>query len=117
MSKMMLDPQLVEICLAMAEKLDVVEPMSLPARGDALALQAMMDAAVVDAPAPPSSGVTVQVHPINTADGTSIDVHWYTPDAPAQTSPRAAVVYLHGGGMVGGRPEHFDGIIRYYVQQ
>jgi acetyl esterase/lipase len=51
-------------------------------------------------------------HEVSVADGTTILARWY--HLPSSTS-RAAVLYLHGGGMILGSVPIFDGPVSRYV--
>lgn len=85
----------------------------VPERGDALALRAVIDEGMKflgDLPAAPDVEMTGYTA---TNDGVDVPVRWYEKPGSA---PGSAVVYLHGGGMVGGTPEHFDPVARYYVE-
>lgn len=48
-------------------------------------------------------------------DGTRLRVRWYTPADRDTTTPSAAVLYVHGGGMVSGDLEGYHPIIARYV--
>ncbi|WP_182377721.1 alpha/beta hydrolase [Nocardioides sp. WS12] len=107
------DPQIAEAFAVLVEKF--TGAVAAPARGDAPALRAMIDAGLDDAPVPESSGVSVTSHRVPTSDGQSIEMRWYTPDSA--TGPGPVVVYLHGGGMIAGKPDHVDGLVRHYAEQ
>ena len=83
-------------------------------RGDALALRNSIDAAMglVDAQEPDSPDVTRVNHSVRVVSG-EILVRWY---ATEQSAPGSAVVYFHGGGMVGGTVDVFDRTVAKYVQ-
>ena len=117
MSTMMLDPQIAAMYQAMAEKLQSLGDFSPPARGDVHALRAMIDGAMPACPAPPSTGVSVHRHVVASSLQGQFELRWNEPETPPVDELRPAVVYLHGGGMVAGKAEYYDGLVRYYVQQ
>ncbi|KQM83610.1 alpha/beta hydrolase [Agromyces sp. Leaf222] len=114
---MMLDPQIAAMYRALAESLQSLGDFSPPARGDVHALRAMIDGSMPACPAPLSTGVSVREHTISSSLQGRFDVRWYEPEVAKVGELRPAVVYLHGGGMVAGKAEHYDGLVRYYVQQ
>lgn len=85
-------------------------------RGDSRALRQQTDIALgaVDAGEPVSPQVLAEDHRVQIADGSTIRARWYT---KTNSSPGSAVVYLHGGGMVGGSVELYDRLVSKYVQQ
>ena len=60
-------------------------------------------------PVDSASTVRVSVHSLETGDGSSISVRFYTDAARA---PRGVLVWAHGGGYVLGRAEQDDGVLR-----
>ena len=63
----------------------------------------------------PISGVEMTRHTATAADGTELDLAWYSPTAE---SSGAAVLYLHGGGMIYSLAEAgpaYDAAMRSYV--
>ena len=108
------DPQIAELFAALVERFTAEASVALPARGDASALRAVIDAGLDGAPVPESTGIAVSSHRVATSDGQEIDVRWYSPDSAQGPGP--AVVYLHGGGMIAGRADHVDGLVRHYAQ-
>jgi acetyl esterase/lipase len=83
-------------------------------RGDALALRnninttmAMVDIAEPDSPDVSTANYAVPV------EGGEILARWYS---KKYSAPGSAVVYYHGGGMVGGSVDVFDRMIAKYVQ-
>ena len=82
----------------------------LPERGDALALRALVEARQAESYAalPQAPDVAVAGHH---TDG--IDLRWYAPPGGATG---AAVVYLHGGGMIAGTLDGYDPLLRHYAQ-
>jgi acetyl esterase/lipase len=63
---------------------------------------------------PSPSGVRTARHVGRSADGTVIELRWYT-RTDADAAATAAVVYAHGGGMVMGTLDAYDGVIGDYV--
>jgi acetyl esterase/lipase len=84
-----------------------------PAAGDWKARRdgAAADFAAYDALRPVPAGVTAQDYRMTTADGAEVLLRWYTKDAPAGP----AVLYLHGGSMILGSVDLYDGVFRAYV--
>ncbi|WP_405146661.1 alpha/beta hydrolase [Nocardia salmonicida] len=117
MSEMALDPQIAGVYAELAEKIQAAGALALPARGDAIGLRAVVDGGLSVSPTPESSGVSVKSYQVTTSDQESIEVRWYTPDDADPAVPGAVVVYFHGGGMIAGKPEYYDGVARYYVEQ
>jgi len=117
MSDMALDPQIAEVYAALAETIMAAGPLTIPARGDTLALRAVVDGGLSVSPMPESSRVSVKSYEVATSDEQSIEVRWYSPEDADPAVPRPAVAYFHGGGMIAGKPEYYDGVVRYYVEQ
>jgi acetyl esterase/lipase len=90
--------------------------IQLPSRGDVLALREFIDRnlAAVDSAEPDSQNVSSQDHQIEVAGGASILARWYT---KAGSNPGSAVVYFHGGGMVGGSVGIYDKSVARYVEE
>ncbi|MDT5230668.1 MAG: hypothetical protein QOJ56_3432 [Mycobacterium sp.] len=104
-----LDPELA----AMAGANGPGSVWDLP-RGDAIALRnninttmQMVDAAEPSSPDVNTANFTVPV------EGGEILARWYTKEP---SGPGSAVVYYHGGGMVGGSVDAFDRMVAKYVQ-
>jgi len=75
------------------------------------ALDAMLDYFNNQArPAP--AGVEISDHTVTADDGALLLARWYR---KASSPSRAAVLYLHGGGMIAGAVKHFDGPVSRYV--
>jgi quinol monooxygenase YgiN len=55
---------------------------------------------------PPSSGVHNSTYVATAADGASLELRWYTTDT---AGPGSAVVYAHGGGMILGSIDLYNG--------
>ena len=87
----------------------------LPARGDALALRALINAGF------PASFAGLAATPdvswtgyqATAEDGAAIELRWYT---RAGAQPGSAVAYIHGGGMICGTIDYYDPLVRQYVQ-
>ncbi|MDJ0105410.1 alpha/beta hydrolase [Rhodococcus erythropolis] len=75
----------------------------------------MLDLGMAEVPSPPSAGVVARSYFVSVPDGKQIELRWYSTDSDiSATGP--AVVYLHGGGMIGGKVDYYDGLVRHYVQ-
>jgi acetyl esterase/lipase len=88
-----------------------------PARGDWRAVRAAASAglAYMASISPPSSGVTATSFSTPAGDGQGeIEVRWYT---TASAAPGPAVVYTHGGGMLGGSVDLYDEVTSWYVAE
>jgi len=87
----------------------------VPVRGDALALRAMAelnaDGEFGNLPGAPD--VSRADHVVAADDGHQIPLRWYT---RADRAAPAAVVYLHGGGMICGTLDSYEPLVRHYVQ-
>ena len=107
-----LDP---EIAAALALAAEQAGPAELPPRGDALALRAMRDLTADDAYAnlPDAPDVSRADYLVTADDGNQIPLRWYT---RADRAGSAAVVYLHGGGMILGTLDSNERLVRHYVQ-
>jgi acetyl esterase/lipase len=79
--------------------------------GRRAALNAMLEHAN-NVAQPVAAEVEISDHEVSTADDTPIRARWYR--LPASES-RAAVLYLHGGGMILGSVPIFDGPVSRYV--
>ncbi len=79
----------------------------LPAVGDVAARRVASDqrAALLGAAQPQVAGVTRSDHVMITSDGAEILLRWY---APAGATGGAAVLHIHGGGMIMGSVERDD---------
>lgn len=108
-----LDPEVAAVLQATAE---TSGPMPTPPPvGDIenrrVALNAMLEYANNTAQ-PVAGDVDITDHEVTTGDGTAIRARWYR--LPTSDS-RAAVLYLHGGGMILGSVPIFDGPVSRYV--
>ena len=107
-----LDPELAPAMAALAAK---AAGASRPARGDWPAVRATAAAgqAYMATLVPPSPGVSTTDFSTQTLDGEDeIELRWYTTAGPARGS---AVVYAHGGGMLGGSVDLYDTLLSWYV--
>jgi acetyl esterase/lipase len=108
-----LDPEVAATLAAMAEQSGPVP--APPPIGDVesrrVGLNAMLAWANNEAQ-PIATEVELTDHQVTATDGTALLARWY--HAPASDS-RAAVLYLHGGGMILGSVPIFDGPVSRYV--
>lgn len=110
-----LDPELAAALAAIAPP--GAAPM-LPATGDWLGLRELTNASMAWMntliPAFPDDypEVTVTVSKAATKDGAEVELRWY---ARTGTVPGSAVVFVHGGGMVGGNAGLYDAVMAGYV--
>lgn len=106
------DPELLPILAALAEAGGDAEGA---APGDVMALRQYIDAGCLALlsrlHATPS--VRRTDHHLAAPDGSDLMLSWYS---KAGVSPGSAVVYVHGGGMVGGSPHVYDPLVRRYVE-
>src|SRR5690349_3596444 len=62
---------------------------------------------------PDAANVRASSYEVPTADGSSISLTWYE---KGQVAQGAAVVYVHGGGMIAGSAVIYDRLLRHYVE-
>lgn len=110
------DPEILALFTAAASSTTENPEFTMPERGDALGLRSVIDAGLAVIPRPPVTDVSGDAHSVERPDGSSMDMRWYSHDDDDQTA-RAAIVYFHGGGRVAGKIDHYDGVIRHYVQE
>jgi acetyl esterase/lipase len=110
------DPEILALFTAASSTTTDNPEFVMPERGDALGLRAMIDAGLAVIPRPAVAGVSGDSYAAESQDGTTVELRWYAREDDESTD-RAAVVYFHGGGRVGGRMDHYDGVIRHYVQE
>src|SRR2546421_9554287 len=107
-----LDPQVAAVLAAAVERSG--PPPALPA-GDVasrrVALDAMLDYFNNQAQ-PVADKVDTSDHSVVTPDGATLLGRWYRQPSSENT---AAVLYLHGGGMILGSVPIFDGPVSRYV--
>src|SRR5579863_6965371 len=109
-----IDPELVPALVSMAEQAAGTTP---PARGDWRAVRESASAglAYLASITPPSSGVTRASFSTPAGDGPGeIGLRWYT---AAGAAPGSAVVYAHGGGMIGGSVDLYDEVVSWYAAE
>ena len=89
--------------------------VDLPKRGDALALRKLLHTTFPDdfADAQRGPDVSYQTLEVETDDGETLEMRWYTRSG---TPTGSAVVYAHGGGMLSGTIEFYDPVVSWYVQ-
>lgn len=97
--------------VAFTEKYGEVAPMPV---GDIIARREVYEKLqrVIYAQLPFPDDVTMQDFETPAADGVNILLRWY---AKKGSTPGSAVVYAHGGGMIGSTVEVYDGIVARYV--
>jgi len=111
-----LDAELAPVMAALANQA-AEAAVPAPARGDWQAVRATAAAgqAHMDTLTPTSPGVTTTPFTTPTSDGRDeIELRWYTNGAPG---PGSAVVYAHGGGMIGGSLDLYDKVVSWYVRR
>ena len=104
-----LDPQVAAVLAAAGD----IPPM--PAAGDVTGRRAALNPMLEyfnNHVQPISTDVTITDHDVQTADGAQLLARWYRPDS---SDSAAAVLYLHGGGMIVGSVAIFDGPVSRYV--
>lgn len=109
-----LDPEIAAVLEAQAHAATQAGVV-LPAPGDALGLRALVDPTMSHTfeALPDAAAVTTTTITIASNNGAEIESRWYAPEEPGAG---AAVVYVHGGGMICGSVEIYDRLLRYYVQ-
>lgn len=109
-----MDPELVPAMAVLAAK---AADAPTPARGDWRALReaSAVGLAYMATLAPTSTDVTARSFFTPTRDGAQeIELRWYE---KAGAAPGSAVVYTHGGGMIGGSLDLYDEVVSWYVSQ
>jgi acetyl esterase/lipase len=106
-----LDPEIAVVFAALAD----APPPPVLARGDVQALRAQANAGLeqMNALEPVPSSVSRTDHVVESSDGALIPVRWYR---KAGTTGASAVLYMHGGGMICGSLERYDGLVAKYVE-
>jgi acetyl esterase/lipase len=105
-----LDPQFE----ASVAQMETYQPFSSVPRGNWQQLRQTADAvfaAAATALALPDA-VTVSVRETRSDDGRAVGLRWYQQKAG---SSGPAVLYIHGGGMISGSAENYDGVVASYV--
>jgi acetyl esterase/lipase len=106
-----------ELAPAMAALAAQAAAAPSPPRGDWQAVREASAAglAYMDTLTPASPGVTATSFTTPASDGQDeIELRWYT---KAGAAPGRAVVYAHGGGMIGGSLDLYDKVVSWYVAQ
>jgi acetyl esterase/lipase len=88
-----------------------------PARGDWRALRELLTADMTRLAAAESASrpnVEKADFEVASADGEPLAVRWYRPRG---TQPGSAVVFVHGGGMIAGDIDLYDGMVSGYVDR
>jgi acetyl esterase/lipase len=106
------DPEIEVAFKAAAEAVGELPPP--PPRGDALMLRAGLDGLMAEmlAAAVVAPGVTKTTYHTVAADGTQLNLHWFT---TSKSRPGSAVCYIHGGGMICGSVDLYNAVISDYV--
>jgi acetyl esterase/lipase len=107
-SRFELDPEVAEGINALSAKL---AGLDLPAIGDIRGRRELMTRTMGSDEPLPSEVQRRDMH-LTSFDGTEITARWYW---KADVGESAAVVYLHGGGMVAGSVDIYDWIVCQYV--
>ncbi|WP_336883327.1 alpha/beta hydrolase [Rhodococcus globerulus] len=104
-----------EIAIALDAAAEAVTGIALPARGDAIRLREFINPALeADWGAlPPAPDVHATDFETVASDGTVIPLRWYS---RGDRKPGAAIVYVHGGGLICGSVDIYDPLVRHYVQ-
>ncbi|MEO3809186.1 alpha/beta hydrolase [Sphaerisporangium sp. B11E5] len=108
-----LDPQVAEALAPIAEAMAGTTP---PPVGDVATRRAALEGLIAhtDQAQPRPADVTSTDHKLVTADGAAIRLRWYAKHGSTGT-PGPAAVYFHGGGMILGHIDLFDGSLARYV--
>lgn len=106
-----LDPEVAAALAPMGEALAATAP---PAVGDITGRQRLWEPilAAASTATPIPTDVTITDYRVDTPDGDTITVRWYT--SPAVTGGPAAL-FFHGGGYIFGQIDQFDGPVARYV--
>jgi acetyl esterase/lipase len=104
-----------EVAAVLAAAIEASGPPPTPPVGDVssrrIALDGMLDYFNNQAQ-PAAAHVEISDHSVTAPDGATLLARWYRPPASSDT---AAVLYLHGGGMILGSVQIFDGPVSRYV--
>jgi acetyl esterase/lipase len=104
-----------EVAAVLAAAIEQNGPLSAPPAGDVASRRVALDAMLEyfnNQAQPIASKVDISDHSIIAPDGATLLARWYR--QPSSDS-RAAVLYLHGGGMIAGSVPIFDGPVSRYV--
>lgn len=106
-----LDPEIAALLAAAAQ---TGARQDMPPPGDVMALRAFTDASLgamfARMPDAPDVAMTAYAAEVDTG---KIPLRWYSKNG---VSSDAAVIYVHGGGMVAGSAPAYDRLVRHYVQ-
>ncbi|WP_406177286.1 alpha/beta hydrolase [Streptomyces sp. NBC_00996] len=105
-----LDPEVAQALAPMA----AVTADATPPVGDVATRRAVLEGIIAhagDAQPMPADVTTTDYH-VTAGDGAQILMRWYTKDG---SSPGSAALFLHGGGMILGSVDLFDGPVARYV--
>jgi len=103
-----------EVAAVLAAAIEQNGPPPAPPAGDVASRRVALDAMLgyFNNQAQPAGKVDISDHSVVTPDGATLLARWYR--QPSGGS-RAAVLYLHGGGMIAGSVAIFDGPVSRYV--
>jgi acetyl esterase/lipase len=107
------DPQVAEALAPIAAALAGTTP---PPVGDVASRRAALEGLIghTDTAQPTPADVVLTDHKLVTADGATVRLRWYARQGMPQ-EPGPAAVYFHGGGMILGHIDLFDGSLARYV--
>jgi acetyl esterase/lipase len=107
-----LDAQVAAVLAAAFERSG---PPPAPPVGDVASRRVALDAMLgyFNNEAQPAGKVDISDHRVVAPDGAALLARWYQPSGDS----RAAVLYLHGGGMIVGSVPIFDGPVSRYVDR
>src|SRR5580693_8882223 len=109
-----LDP---EVAAALQAALEKNGPPATPPAGDVQTRRGALDAMLDyfnNRAQPPAADVEVTDYEVHAADGAALLARWYRRPSGGTG---AAVLYLHGGGMIVGSVPIFDGPVSRYVSR
>lgn len=106
-----MDPEVLSALLQQAESRTA--GAVVPERGDAIGLRAVIDEGMRFLGGLPAAPDVTMTGYTAGSDGVEVPLRWFQRPGSA---PGSAVVYLHGGGMVGGTAQLFEPVARYYTQ-
>lgn len=106
-----LDP---EIAAGLGALFGGQEPAPPPKIGDYLTRRTNMEV-MFGAFAPPiAADVSTKDYHVSGSDSHKILLRWFTKQGAATNSP--AILYLHGGGYIGGTVDMYNGVVAKYVE-
>jgi acetyl esterase/lipase len=100
-----------DITAALAASAEAATAIGLPERDDALALREVTNQtlAILFANLPCAPNVKTT----SVGDVAAVPMRWHT---RGDDKPGAAIVYVHGGGMIAGSVDIYEPLVRHYVQ-